>query len=103
MSNKVTVKVSPKRVARAERKKAKFIQRASEELRLRVLAGEFHKAYLEIELGCEQEKFEALEARLAELQPKVEVVETVETVEETVVAPEGETDNEEGPDVFDTM
>lgn len=100
MSNKVTVKVSPKRVARAERKKAKFIQRASEELRLRVLAGEFHKAYLEIELGCEQEKFEALQARLAELQPKVEVV---ETVEETVVAPEGETDNEDGPDVFDTM
>lgn len=100
MSNKVTVKVSPKRVARAERKRAKFVQRASEELRLRVLAGEFHKAYLEIELGCEQEKFEALQARLAELQPKVEVV---ETVEETVVAPEGETDNEDGPDVFDTM
>lgn len=100
MSNKVTVKASPKRVARAERKKAKFIQRASEELRLRVLAGEFHKAYLEIELGCEQEKFEALQARLAELQPKVEVV---ETVEETVVAPEGEIDNEDGPDVFDTM
>lgn len=100
MSNKVTVKASPKRVARAERKRAKFIQRASEELRLRVLAGEFHKAYLEIELGCEQEKFEALQARLAELQPKVEVV---ETVEETVVAPEGEIDNEDGPDVFDTM
>ena len=100
MSNKVTVKASPKRVARAERKKAKFIQRASEELRLRGLAGEFHKAYLEIELGCEQEKFEALQARLAELQPKVEVV---ETVEETVVAPEGEIDNEDGPDVFDTM
>ena len=100
MSNKVTVKASPKRVARAERKRAKFVQRASEELRLRVLAGEFHKAYLEIELGCEQEKFEALQARLAELQPKVEVV---ETVEETVVAPEGETDNEDGPDVFDTM
>ena len=100
MSNKVTVKVSPKRVARAERKRAKFVQRASEELRLRVLAGEFHKAYLEIELGCEQEKFETLQARLAELQPKVEVV---ETVEETVVAPEGETDNEDGPDVFDTM
>lgn len=100
MSNKVTVKVSPKRVARAERKRAKFVQRASEELRLRVLAGEFHKAYLEIELGCEQEKFEALQARLAELQPKVEVV---ETVEETVVAPEGEIDNEDGPDVFDTM
>ncbi len=100
MSNKVTVKVSPKRVARAERKRAKFIQRASEELRLRVLAGEFHKAYLEIELGCEQEKFEALQARLAELQPKVEIV---ETVEETVTAPEGVIDSEDGPDVFDTM
>ncbi len=100
MSNKVKIKVSPKRVARAERKKAKFIQKASEELRLRILAGEFHKAYLEIELGCEQEKFEKLQARLAELQPKVEIV---ETVEETVVAPNGEIDSEERPDVFDTM
>lgn len=100
MSNKVKIKVSPKRVARAERKKAKFIQKASEELRLRILAGEFHKAYLEIEFGCEQEKFEKLQARLAELQPKVEIV---ETVEETVVAPNGETDREEAPDVFDTM
>lgn len=100
MSNKIKIKVSPKRVARAERKKAKFIQKASEELRLRILAGEFHKAYLEIELGCEQEKFEKLQARLAELQPKVEIV---ETVEETVVAPNGETDQEEAPDVFDTM
>ena len=85
MSKKVKIKVKPKRVTRAERKKAKFVQRANEELQLCALVGEFHKAYLEIEFGCEQERFDKLNARLATLQPAVEVV---ETVEETEVAPE---------------
>ena len=50
-------------------------------MQLCALVGEFHKAYLEIEFGCEQERFDKLNARLATLQPAVEVIETVEETE----------------------
>ena len=73
-----------KREERLERQRAKFAQMATEELQLCLLLGEFHKAYLAIELGCEEETIEKLKARLASLMPAEG--ETVRTVvqEETV-------------------
>ena len=69
---KVKIKVKPKRITRAERKEAKLAQKSREALQLCAAAGEFHKAYLDIELGCEEEKFEELKARLAELEAERE-------------------------------
>ena len=77
---------------KSARRNQKFIQRANEELYLRAVVGEFHKAYLEIELGCEKEYFEELQARIAALQSNVEVVETVE-----------ETSYEEVPESFENI
>ena len=78
---KTKIKGKPQRLTRAERKKAKFIQKATEELQLCVLVGEFHKEYLEIDLGREERKLEKVEARLAKLRPKTRVMETVEQTE----------------------
>ena len=78
---KTKIKGTSQRLTRAERKKAKFIQKATEELQLCVLVGEFHKEYLEIDLGREERKLEKLEARLAKLRPKTQVIETVEQTE----------------------
>ncbi|MBQ7391172.1 MAG: hypothetical protein IJV73_00660 [Clostridia bacterium] len=69
---KVNIKVKPQRITRAERQRAKFAEMANEELQLCLAAGEFHKAYLDIELGCEEEKFEELKERLAELEAERE-------------------------------
>ena len=74
----IEVEVKPKRLTRAERRQAKNAQKAAEQLALCRQAGEFHKAYLEIELGVEQARFDEIQARLAALQtPEVETVETV--------------------------
>ena len=79
---KVKIKVKPARQTRAERQNAKFVQMAGEELQLCIAAIEFHKAYLAVELGCEEVKFEKIKARLNALMPKGEVAQPVETVNE---------------------
>lgn len=83
----VKVKVRPKRMTRAERKRIKRAQKAREELLLCQQVAAFHKAYLEIELAHEEIKYDELQARLAALQTVVATVETVETIQ-TVEAPE---------------
>ncbi len=85
----VRVKVRPRRMTRAERKRIKRAQQAREELLLCQQAAAFHKAYLEIELANEEIKYDELQARLAALQAVVATVETVETVKE-VEAPAAE-------------
>ena len=79
----VKVKVRPKRLTRAERKRIKRSQKAAAQLALCRQAIEFHKAYLAIEMEYEQANYDELKARLDELQafPVKETVETVETVE----------------------
>lgn len=59
------------RETRRERKNAKFAQKAREEIQLCSIVGEFHKAYLEIELGCEEAYLERIQARLKELEAQV--------------------------------
>ena len=83
MERTVTVKVRPKRMTRAERKRIKRSQKAAAQLALCRQVIEFHKAYLAIEMGYEQANYDELQARIAALQiiPAVETVETVETVE----------------------
>ena len=76
----VKVKVRPKRLTRAERKRIKRSQRAAAELALCRQAIEFHKAYLAIEMEYEQANYDELQARLAQLQ-NINVEELVETVE----------------------
>ena len=78
---KTKIKVKPRRITRAERKKIKQAQKAREELQLCTQAAEFHKAYLAVQLGCEQERFDEIQARLAALNPEVETTETIETIE----------------------
>ena len=78
---KVKIKVKPKRITRAERKKVKQAQTARQELQLCAQAAEFHKAYLAVKLGCEKETFDEIQARLAALNPEVETTEITETVE----------------------
>lgn len=79
---KVKIKVKPARQTRAERQNAKFVQMASEELQLCAAVGAFHKAYLEIEFGCEEAYYENIQARLEELQPAM-------TIDTTVVDEDG--------------
>ncbi|MBE6699302.1 MAG: hypothetical protein E7584_03560 [Ruminococcaceae bacterium] len=74
---KVKIKVKPKRITRAERKEAKLAQKSREALQLCAAAGEFHNAYLAIQLRCEEAKFEELKARLAALQLEGETTVTV--------------------------
>lgn len=76
----VKVKVRPKRLTRAERKRIKRSQRAAAELALCRQAIEFHKAYLAIEMEYEQANYDELQARLAQLQ-NINVEELVETEE----------------------
>ena len=76
----VEVKVRPKRLTRAERKRIKRSQRAAAELALCRQAIEFHKAYLAIEMEYEQANYDELQARLAQLQ-NINVEELVETEE----------------------
>ena len=79
---KVKIKVKPARQTRAERQTAKFAQMAKEELQLCIAVAEFHKAYLAVELGCEEAKFEKIKARLNALMPNGEVAQPIETVNE---------------------
>ncbi|MBQ4274840.1 MAG: hypothetical protein IJB94_07760 [Clostridia bacterium] len=76
----VKVKVRPRRLTRAERKRIKRSQRAAAELALCRQAIEFHKAYLAIEMEYEQANYDELQARLAQLQ-NINVEELVETEE----------------------
>ena len=80
-----------KRNIRRERKNAKLIAVANEQLTIYRQAAAFNKAYLEIEFGVEEAKFEAIQARLAALQPTTETVVVTEEEEpaETLVV-EGE-------------
>ncbi len=71
------IKVKSKRLTRADKKNAKLAEKAAEQLELCCEAGEFHKAYLAVELGIEQAKYEMIQARLAELQAPVTVTEEV--------------------------
>lgn len=70
-----------KRNIRKERKDAKLAAKASAQMTLCRQAGEFHKAYLEIELGAEEAYLNALQARIDALRATPEVVITEETVE----------------------
>ena len=94
MSTRVKVKVRPRRLRRRERRAAKLLALANEQLILCQQVAAFHKAYLEILYGVEEAKFEAINARLAALgvTPAVAVTteETVEVVEEAPEAPEVE-------------
>lgn len=74
---KVENKVKPQRTTRAERKKAKFAKKANEHVQLCVAASEFHRAYLAIELGCEEEMLEQLKASLEDLQRESKTTVTV--------------------------
>lgn len=76
----VKVKVRPKRLTRAERKRIKRSQKADAQLALCRQAIEFHKAYLAIEMEYEQANYDELQARLAQLQ-NINVEELVETEE----------------------
>lgn len=67
------IEVKPQRKTRAERKRAKFAQRANEELQLCAAAYAFHNAYLAIQLECEEETLEILKDRLAELEREREL------------------------------
>ncbi len=82
----VKVKVRPRRMTKAERKRIKRAQKAVQELLLCKQVVAFHKAYLEIELEHEEIKYDELQARLAALRAVAATVETVETVK-TVEAP----------------
>ena len=73
----VRVKVRPRRMTRAERKRIKRAQKAREELQLCQQAIAFHKAYLAIEMEHEEIKYDELQAVVA----TTEIVETVEAVE----------------------
>lgn len=77
----VRVKVRPRRMTRAERKRIKRAQKAGEKLLLCQQAIAFHKAYLAIETEHEEIKCEELQARLAALQAVVATTEILETVE----------------------
>ena len=77
-----------RRKIRIERRNAKTVAVASEQLALYRQAAEFHKAYLEIELGVEEAKFEEIQARLAALQPTQETVVVTEEEIETLQEPE---------------
>lgn len=81
---KVEVKVKPKRVTARDRRRAKRAEKANEQLALCRESAEFHMQYLNAELEAETAKYEALQARIAELQPKTEIVVTEE--EETAAA-----------------
>ena len=78
----IEVKVKPKRLTRAERRHAKNMQTASEQLENYRQAAEFHIAYLEIEHEIEEAKYEEIKARLDALTSAAEVVETVTEEEE---------------------
>ena len=78
-ASKNTVKQTRK--TRADRKREKLEQRRNEELLICKQNIEFHKAYLAIELGREEIKYEDLQARITALQGAPEGIETVETVE----------------------
>ena len=88
MKNNVKIKVKPARQTRKERKNARFAAKAKEQLILYRQAAEFHKAYLEIELGAEEAYLNALQACLAALQPTAETVVVTEEEIETVQEPE---------------
>ncbi len=57
----------------------KFERQTARELELCRQVGEFHKEYLNIQLEHEQAKFDALQARIAELRAQPDVVVTEET------------------------
>jgi len=79
----VEVTVKPRRLTRAERRYEKNMQKASEQLENYYQAAEFHKKYLEIELEIEEAKLQELQERIDALKtPEIETVETVETVGE---------------------
>ncbi len=92
---KVKIKVRPKRLTRRQKRDAKLAAKAREQLILCQQAAAFHKAYLEIEYGIEEAKFEAIQARLAELQPTVETVITQEEEIEAVAEFQGPDSTEE--------
>ena len=82
----VKVKVKPQRLSRAERKSAKLAEKAAAQLELCRQAGEFHLAYLNVELGIEQAYFDEIQARLAELRAEAETVMAIEEEMETFEA-----------------
>ena len=84
------IKIKPKRLTRVEKRNAKLAAKAAAQLELCRQAGEFHKAYLEIEYGVEEAKYQEIQARLAALQPVTETVITTEEEFETVALPEEE-------------
>ena len=73
-----------RRKVRIERRNAKTVAVASEQLALYRQAAAFHKAYLEIELGAEEAYLNALQARIDALKS------TPETVIVTEEEPEGD-------------
>lgn len=61
--------------------KPKLAAKATDQLELCRQAGEFHKAYLEVEFAAEEAYYEALQARIAELRSAPEMVVTTEEEE----------------------
>ena len=75
------IEVKPKRLTMAEKRDAKLAAKATSQLDLCRQAGEFHKAYLEVEFAAEEAYHEALQARIAELRSAPEMVVTTEEEE----------------------
>ncbi len=96
MSKSVKVKVRPGRLRRRQRREAKRLAKANEQMILCRQAGEFHKAYLEIEYGIEEAKLTQIQARLAALQVATPEVVVTEEVNQEV-------DVDSAPDIFDEM
>ena len=62
------IKVKPKRLTRAERKRAKLAERTRKELALCRQNGEFHRACLQIDLDVEKANLEYVKAQLEALE-----------------------------------
>lgn len=74
------IKVKPKRLTRAERKRAKLAERTRKELDLCRQNGEFHRAYLQIDLDVEKANLEYVRAQMEALEYEVEPSEPTEDV-----------------------
>ena len=74
------IKVKPKRLTRAERKRAKLAERARKELDLCRQNGEFHRACLQIDLDVEKANLEYVRAQMEALEYEVEPSEPTEDV-----------------------
>lgn len=74
------IKVKPKRLTRAERKRAKLAERTRKELDLCRQNGEFHRAYLQIDLDVEKANLEYVRAQMEALEYEEETSEPTEDV-----------------------